>query len=107
MISRDLSQWMAIVSGVPQGLALGPVLFICYINDMPDTIKLMLFMYADDMQLTRQVDNEEDAQSLEEDVNKLVEWLEKWQLHFNIQKCKVMHFGAGNSKASYKMKHSH
>jgi len=39
------------LSGVPQGSVLGPILFICYINDMPDSIASFIYMYADDAKL--------------------------------------------------------
>jgi ribosomal protein L30E len=63
----------------------------------------MIFMYADDTKLSRRVVNEEDAKSLQLDLNIVSEWSEKWQLYFNLKKIKVMHFGARNIEASYEM----
>jgi ribonucleases P/MRP protein subunit RPP40 len=57
MISGELSDWMVVIIGVPQGSVLGPVLFICFIYNMPDTISSMIFMYADDTKLSRRVVN--------------------------------------------------
>jgi len=49
------SSWARVVSGVPQGSDLGPILFVCYINDMPDTILSFIHVYADDTKMSRVV----------------------------------------------------
>ena len=49
------SSWARVLSGVPQGSVLGPVLFVCHINDMPDTISSFMYMYADDTKMARVV----------------------------------------------------
>jgi len=48
MVAGTGSDWAPVLSGVPQGSVLGPVLFICYSNDMPDTVLSFIYMYADD-----------------------------------------------------------
>jgi hypothetical protein len=50
-------------------------------------------MYADDTKIFRQVDNIEDQRELQRDLNETVKWADKWQLGFNIDKCKTMHIG--------------
>jgi len=55
MVGETGSQWATVLSGVPQDSVLGPVLFICYINDMPDTVSSFMFMYADDAKVAREV----------------------------------------------------
>ena len=72
---------------------LGPVLCVCYINDMPEAIVSFIFMYADDTKISRNTDNEGDRQMLQRDLDQLVNWADKWQLNFNVDKCKVMHIG--------------
>jgi hypothetical protein len=47
-IGQADSTWSAVSSGVPQGSMLGPALFVCFINDLPDVVKSFIFMYADD-----------------------------------------------------------
>lgn len=106
MIAGEASRWAEVVSGVPQGSVLGPVLFVCYINDMPETISSMIYMYADDTKIAGRVDNEEEVKILQSDLDKLVDWSQTWQMKFNVQKCKVMHIGNRNSKADYKMANS-
>lgn len=96
-VSGSFSTWADVVSGVPQGSVLGPVLFVCYINDLPETITSFLYMYADDTKVFRKVNCDSDREALQRDLNQLDEWAKSWQLSFNVEKCKVMHFGGQNS----------
>jgi ribonucleases P/MRP protein subunit RPP40 len=102
-VAGSVSEWARVISGVPQGSVFGPLLFICYINDMPDTIDSMIHLYADDSKLCREVENELDARKLQTDINKLQAWSRIWQLVFNAEKCKVMHIGKSNQNRDYFM----
>jgi len=51
MVVGTGSEWASVLSGVPQGSVIGPVLFICYINDMPYTVSSFVYMYADDTRI--------------------------------------------------------
>ena len=97
------SSWVKVLSGVPQGSVLGPVLFVCYINDMPDTISSLIYMYADDTKMANVVNEKKDWKALQQDLRRLQEWSEKWQLILNSTKCKVMHLGKRNRKYKYNM----
>jgi len=92
-----------VVSGVPQGSVLGPVLFLTYINDMPDNIESTLKMFADDTKIYLQTNTEEQCRSLQEDLGKLTKWSETWQLRFNTDKCKTMTLGNVSIEYVYNM----
>ena len=46
-----MSKWYPVVSGVPQGSVLGPLLFILYVNDIPDLVNSKVKMFADDIKI--------------------------------------------------------
>jgi hypothetical protein len=92
-----------VISGVPQGSVLGPVLFAIYIEDIDEGVCNRMLKFADDTKVIGKSVTEEDVRGLREDLEKLREWSEKWQMGFNVDKCKVMYMGKGNSKAEYKL----
>ena len=59
--------------------------------------------FADDTKLFRKAKETGDKQKLQDDINKLVKWSEKWQMLFNIGKCKCLHTGPGNMGMNYEM----
>ena len=87
-----------VLSGVPQGSVLGPLLFILYVNDIPEIVKAKVKMYADD---TKVYEDQTQCSSLQLDLKRLEEWSRKWLLKFNELKCKVMYFGKNNPKQTY------
>jgi len=102
-INGSLSEWLPVRSGIPQGSVLGPVLFIIYINDLPDLVKNFAMLFADDTKIYAQVNNEYEHRSLQDDLSRLMQWSEKWQLSFNAAKCKVLHYGRNNRHFEYSM----
>ena len=66
------SSWSSVMSGVAQGSVLGPVLFVCFINDMPETVASFIYLYADDTQMFRQVNDKSDTVALQNDLDNLV-----------------------------------
>ena len=102
-VNNSLSSWSKVTSGAPQGSVLGPVLFIIYVNELPDLVDSTMKMYADDTKLYRSVMSREDAQKMQDDLDVLSDWSKKWLLQFNVAKCKVMHCGAQNVKTKYFM----
>ena len=97
------SEWCDVYSGVPQVSVLGPALFIIYINDFDNSILSNLSKFADDAKLYRSVTSDYERGLLQADLDKLSVWSEEWQMLFNVEKCKVMHFARSNEKAAYKM----
>ena len=88
-------------SGIPQGSVLGPVLFLCFIDDSPENVTSGIKLFADDTKIYSVVENRSDAENLQQDIQAVSRWAEKWQLQFNVSKCKVIHYESHNPKCDY------
>ena len=77
-------------SGVPQGTVLGPLLFLCHINDLPEAVKSQVRLFADDCLLYRNISTPQDHITLQEDLRHLEDWAKKWGMRFNAQKCYIL-----------------
>ena len=96
-----LSGWKDVMSGVPQGSVIGQILFVIFINDMPEEVlKSLCKLFADDCKLYRAV-TANDANDLQQNMCNLEAWSAKWQLPFNATKCKVLHSRANNLRHLY------
>ncbi len=84
------SKWRRVDSGVPQGSVLAPILFLVYINDMPEGISSYMSLFADDAKLQRPIKTTKDCEALQKDLDKIWEWSKKWEMEFNVNKCHVM-----------------
>ena len=104
VLNGKSSSWAPVLSGVPQGSVLGPILFLLYINDIDnaiDSVFTILYKFADDTKALRIVDNVTDHDHLQTDLENLYSWSVEWQMLFNGSKCKVMHFGRNNLHLDY------
>ena len=90
VVSGEHSPWTHVKSGVPQGTAIGPLLFLIYINDLPNTIHSTVPLFAEDCVLYREINNQLDSQELQKDLDELTKWEHDWQMHFNPDNCFVM-----------------
>ena len=79
-----------VLSGVPQGSVLGPVLFLIFINDIADSLTSAIRLFADDCLIYREIRSRDDQFALQDDLNKLVQWASTWGMEFNIKKCNVL-----------------
>ena len=79
-----------VVSGVSQGSVLGPLLFLLFINDLPNNLNSQTRLFADDCIVYRTVRNQEDCMALQQDLHKLAEWENNWGMEFHPQKCSVL-----------------
>ena len=77
-------------SGVPQGTVLGPLLFLCHINDLPDAVRSTVCLFADDCLLYRSIRNRDDHLALERALQQLETWAHTWGMRFNAKKCYLM-----------------
>ena len=99
-VGDSLSQTYEVMSGVPQGSVLGPLLFLIYINDLPEDIKRHISLFADDVKML----TKSSAMNInQQDINKLLKWQDSWLLKFNTDddKCKVLHIGKDNPCHKY------
>ena len=101
LVEAERSDWCTVVSGVPQGSVLGPLLFILYINDLPNSLKTTVKIFADDSKLYGKADTVEDREQIQNDLNEVQQWSARWQLGFNVEKCKVLHVGHRNPGSDY------
>ena len=77
-------------SGVPQGSVLGPCLFLFYINDLPLSLTSTVRLFADDTIAYLTIKSQTDANTLQDDLNKLGIWAKLWQMEFHPDKCQVL-----------------
>ena len=73
---------------------MGPILFNLFINDLELGVNSEVAKFADDTKLFKVDTTQRDCEELQRDLSKLGEWASKWQIRFNVSKCKVMHLGA-------------
>ena len=90
MIEGTLSEAAPVTSGVPQCSVLGPLLFLCYINDLPACVSSHIRLFADDCLLYRTINAQHDTVILQDDLNILEQWEAKWLMSFNPDKCEVL-----------------
>ena len=103
-VNGCFSTWGSVTSGIPQGSVLGPLLFIIYINDLPNYTKSPAYLFADDTKLYRKIANKQDETILQKDLDALQTWSDKWLLNFHPDKCKVLTVGKRTLQTSYKLK---
>ena len=78
------SSWKHIKSGVPQGSVLGPLLFLIFINDLPEDLVCNPTLFADDVSLNAVMfDHDYSMENLNTDLKLIYEWSAKWKMAFN------------------------
>ena len=97
------SGWEDVKSSVPQGTVLGGVLFNLYVNDIDVGIESFVRKFANDTKMARIVEEDDDALALQRDIDGMMEWARKWEMKFNVDKCKVLHVGRLNKRYRYRI----
>jgi len=96
VLGEHNSEWGEVQSGVPQGSVLGPILFVLFINDMPNELsaRVSLHLYADDSKLVASLNDPNSVALTQAEIDKLVNWTDKWLMELNLDKCKVLHLSS-------------
>jgi len=102
-LEGTFSSWRRVWSRVPQGSVLGPVLFLIFINALDNGISTNVLKFADDTKVYRVVDNRLDGTQLQNDLDSLGDWAVQWQMKFNVEKCKVVHYGKRSIEFEYSL----
>ena len=95
VINGVSSSWENVISRLPQGSVLGPLLFF-YINNIDTDLFSKLCKFADDTKIGRAVATEDEVQLVRDDLQNLAKWAIDWQILFNVEKFVVMHIGTNN-----------
>ena len=100
-VKDSLSAPIPVISGVPQGSVLGPLLFLLYTADLPSLVQkngIICKMYADDLKINRGFKNNVSRTIMQDAINAVSLWSNEWQLPIATHKCAVLHLGKNNNK---------
>jgi len=90
-VNGSFSQWYTVSSGIPQGSILGPILFLIFINDLPEICATeqdtVMYLYADDAKVYSTITCDKDHLHLQKVIDHIKEWCDQWLLPLNINKC--------------------
>ena len=90
VIEGEESGSVPLSSGVPQGSVLGPILFLVFINDLPEKLSTQVRLFADDTAVYLTIGGLDDGTVLQNDLDKLSLWESQWDMEFNPSKCQVV-----------------
>ena len=100
-MNGEYSEWQEVLSGIPQGSVLGPILFVVYINTLPEAVKdCEVFLFADDTKMFKGILKHDDCAKLQNNINCLYDWTTHSLLKFHTDKCGVMRIGRSKLKES-------
>ena len=101
VLESESSSKILVNSGVPQGSVLGPLLFLPYINDLPENIHSQVRPLADDRAIYITINNHSDSDTLQQDLDILQTWEHLWDMDFNPSKCQVLHISKSKHPAQH------
>jgi len=90
-LNGKCSKWYDVISGIPQGTVLGPILFVIFTNDLPSNISSEAYMFTDDTKVFQVIRDQNDIDILQRDMDRLSEWLSKWLLTYSTPTNVLLH----------------
>jgi hypothetical protein len=101
-IGPAVSRLVSVHSGVIQGSVLGPLLFLIYVNDLPDVVRSSdAFLYADDLKICKAITSNDDRLNVQADIDAVSLWANRWLLPLNLGKLLYVHFGSRFERYTY------
>ena len=109
VLEGEMSNKVPVTSGVPQGTVLGPILFLIYINDLPNYLQhSTLRLFADDSIIYKEIKNTNDCYKLQSDLEAAAKWEQDWLMHFHPDKCNIISITKKRNSLQFDYKlHSH
>jgi hypothetical protein len=101
LLPGGVSSWKTVLSGVPQGSVLGPLLFLLYINDITDSFHedISIKLFADDLKIYMEIEDNSQSTVFQEYINAVADWADQWQLKLSYNKCHFMRVSLRKSEA--------
>ena len=93
IVNGRKSQISHVISGVPQGTVLGPLLFLIYISDISLGVEANMKVYVDDTKIKQGISNEGSVEELQKDLEKLYKWARDNNMTFNGTKFQLVRYG--------------
>ena len=93
VVNQEASEPLPVCSSVPQGTAIGPLLFLTFVNDMPISVTSSnIRLFTDDAIIYKTVKARSDVDILQKDLTSLEKWEKHWRIEFNPSKCHSISF---------------
>ena len=105
VIHGATSSSLPVLSGVPQGSVIGPIMFLLYINDLPEMLSCTSKLFADDAKVYSKNSTQEEREHLQNNIDTMCRWSDQWLMTLNIEKCKHMEMGPREKSTSYNITH--
>ena len=106
VVNSSMSKWRPVISGVPHGSVLIPVLFNIFICAMDSGIECTLSKFADNTKMSSAVNTLERRSTIQRNLDSLERWVHANLMKFSKAKCKVLHLNQGNSNHRYRLDES-
>ena len=104
VVDGAFSDFVPVVSGVPQGTVLGPLLFLLFINDLPNNLNCKVRLFADDCIVYNTIKSNQNSIDLQKDLDQLALWERRWGMSFHPEKCNILSVSRANSPSLFRYK---